>query len=359
MIRIVVLDDYVGLAAKAFGSLNPSKFSVSYFPDTLPAYALESTTDDCRSQLLERLVTADVISTMRERTPFPAELVDRLPNLRLLLTTSRRNLALHLPSFKARSIPVTGTEQPRSNGGYGTDSTTQHTIALVLALARGIPASVTSMANGGWQTRRTMAVGLGNKTLGVIGLGRLGTSVARGLHLGLGMKVIAWSPNLTQAIADERAREAGLPVEDQASGRKTFCVVSREELFRESDVVSIHLVLSDSSRGSITVADLSLMKPSAFFVNTSRGPLVCERDLLSLLKQGRIAGAALDVFDTEPLPQNSEWRTIAWGEDGRSEVIITPHVGYMERDVLESWYEQQVENLLAWDRGDPLKMRLV
>jgi phosphoglycerate dehydrogenase-like enzyme len=168
------------------------------------------------------------------------------------------------------------------------------------------------------------------------------------------MRIIAWSTNLTQEAADEKAREAGLPVED-ADGEKTFKVVTREELFSEADVVSVHLVLSDRSRGIVNAQDLAKMKPSALFVNTSRGPLVVEKDLLDHLKAGRIRGAALDVYDLEPLPKDSEWRSKNWGRDGSSQVLLTPHMGYVEEDTLKSWYEQQVENIGRWAANEPLQ----
>ncbi|KAL2108065.1 hypothetical protein VUR80DRAFT_4320 [Thermomyces stellatus] len=168
-----------------------------------------------------------------------------------------------------------------------------------------------------------------------------------------GMRVIAWSENLTQERADERARELGL---DDAlpGGGKRFRVVSKEELFAEADVLSVHLVLSERSRGVVSAADLRRMKASAFLVNTSRGPLVDEGALLAVLREGRIAGAALDVFDLEPLPADSEWRTTRWGEDGRSRVVLTPHMGYVEGEKLRGWYEQQVDNIRRWVRGDAL-----
>lgn len=298
---------------------------------------------------------------MRERTPFTEDLIKRLPNLKLLLTTGLRNKGLDLPAFAARGIPVAGTvgssgspNRDRGPGVVGTDSTTQHTVALILALARNIPQDVANLAGperNAWQT--TLATGLGGKTLGIVGLGRLGATTARIMHLAFGMRVVAWSTNLTQEAADGKAREMGLP-EEAPDGDRTFKVVSREELFSSADVVSIHVVLSDRSRGLVTSADLSLMKPSSFLINTSRGPLVVEEDLLAALKQGKIRGAALDVFDIEPLPADSEWRSPDWGRGGRSRVVLTPHMGYVEEETLEEFYAQQVNNLERWARGEEL-----
>lgn len=293
---------------------------------------------------------------MRERTPFPEGLITSLPNLKLLLTTGLRNNALSLPTFTKLSIPVAGTDSSSSKlsktKGAGTDSTTEHCITLILCLARNIADDDANVKTGGWQT--VFATGLSGKTLGVVGLGRLGVSTARIMKVAFGMKIVAWSSNLTQQTADEKAVGAGLPVEDE-DGEKTFEVVSKEELFGTADVVSLHLVLSDRSRGVITRDDLGRMKKTAFFVNTSRGPLVVEQDLLDILKEGKIAGAATDVFDVEPLPQDSEWRSQAWGKNGRSRVLVTPHMGYVEEASITGWYEQQVANIERFARGEPLE----
>lgn len=224
-------------------------------------------------------------------------------------------------------------------------------MALILALARNIPQDDAIMKSGGWQTKD--AIGLAGKTFGTVGLGRLGVSVSRIMHLAFGMKVIAWSTNLTQDAADEKAKAAGLPVED-ATGTKTFKVVSRDELFSTADIVSIHLVLSERSRGLIRRSDLEKMRRSALLVNTSRGPLINEDELLEHGKKGLIRGIGLDVYSLEPLPEDSEWRTTKWGESGRSEVILTPHMGYVVADNISEWYEQQVLNILRWQKGEAL-----
>lgn len=276
---------------------------------------------------------------MRERTPFPRELIIRLPNLKLLLTTGTRNRGLDLPAFQDQGIPVAGTK----GGGK---STQQHCVAMILALARNLIADDQSVKTGGWQTGITLP--LAGRKFGALGLGRLGTAVGKMMHVAFDMDVIAWSPNLTQEKADEKAREAGLP-------EGTFQAVSREELFSQSDVLSVHVVLSDRSRGMVTAKDLSLLKEDAVFVNTSRGPIVVDEDLLEALNQGKIKGAALDVFELEPLPLDSPWRTTKWGQEGRSQVLLTPHTGYAEKETYTTWYNEQVENLIRWQKGEPLE----
>lgn len=277
---------------------------------------------------------------MRERTPFPADLTARLPNLQFLLTTGLRNAGLDLPALRAHNVPVVGT---KSSGS----STTQHCVAMILALARGLVADDASVKAGGWQTG--VAVPLWGKgvTLGVLGLGRLGADVARTMVAAFGVRVVAWSPNLTQAKADEQARACGLEA-------GAFEVVSREELFAGSDVVSVHVVLSDRSRGMVTKEDLGRMKKEAIFVNTSRGPIVVEEDLWAVLEEGKIRAAGVDVFEIEPLPKDSRWRTTRWGEDGRSQVLLTPHTGYAEKETFTTWYEQQVEAIQRWEKGEEL-----
>ncbi|KAK0731870.1 D-isomer specific 2-hydroxyacid dehydrogenase [Lasiosphaeris hirsuta] len=355
IIKIAVLDDYQGISELKFKTLDPAKYEVTYFKDTLLPYNHPDTPQDVKDKLVQRLGPFTVISTMRERTPFPGDLVARLPNLKLLLTTGNRNLALDLDAFKARGIPVVGAVDKAVAGSAGSVSTTEHCVAMILAAARNIAQDDHAVKSGGWQTGS--AVGLHGRVLGTVGLGRLGVAVAKILYQAFGMHVVAWSPNLTQEVADEKARAAGFLVEN-GQGEKTFKVVSKEELFRTADVISIHLVLSDRSRGSIAAQDLSLMKPSSIFINTSRGPLVVEEDLLYALEKGQIRAAALDVFELEPLPLDSKWRTTNWGQDGRSHVLLTPHMGYVEQSTLEGWYEHQVENIERWEKGEALVQNL-
>ncbi|XWW95276.1 hypothetical protein V2A60_003231 [Cordyceps javanica] len=355
-LKIAVLDDYQGVANRYFGSLG-SEFEISYFKDTLPPYNHPATLPSSQDELVRRLEPFQIISTTRERTPFPAELVRRLPKLKLLLTNGARNLALDLDAFKEKGIVVASVMGIRPvDHAPIVEPTSEHILTMIMALSKNIAADDASVKTGGWQTG--FSTSLSGKTLGLVGLGRLGAVTGRMLHAALGMQVIAWSPNLTQEKADEQARAAGFAA-TQADGRPTFASVSREALFTRADVVSLHLVLSSRSKGLITAEDLQRMKPESFFINTSRGPLVVEKDLLDTLKQGRIRGAALDVFDVEPLPADSEWRTIAWGRDGRSRVIMTPHTGYVDEAVIHGWYRLQAEQVLRWKNGEELGMRLV
>ncbi|KAK8004630.1 hypothetical protein PG989_004349 [Apiospora arundinis] len=348
--KIAVLDDYQQLSKPHFDRLRDAGYEVTTFTDTLLPYNHPDTPQDVKDALVKRLEPFHIISTMRERTPFPADLVSQLPNLKLLLTTGKRNAALDVQACRARGVPVAGTDggvKPR-----GPDSTTTHCVAMILALARNVAQDDAAMKAGGWQTEA--ATELSGKVFGTVGLGRLGTSVGRIMSMAFGMKVVAWSSNLTQEAADAKAREAGLPVEEE-DGEKTFRVVSRDELFRTADVVSVQVVLSERSRGLIGREDLSKMKKSALFINTSRGPIVNEPDLLEAANSGSIRGVALDVFALEPLPTDSPWRTTRWGEDGRARVLLTPHMGYVEEGTMASWYEKQVENILRWEKGEALQ----
>jgi phosphoglycerate dehydrogenase-like enzyme len=284
---------------------------------------------------------------MRERTPFPKELIGRLPNLKLILSNGRHNKAIDMQACHTRGIQVTG-----SDARMATVATLEHIITMILAVCRDIAHNDAAVKNGNWQT--SMVTGVTGKTLGIVGLGRLGSSVARIMSTAFDMKIICWSSNLTQSTADEQAIAQGLQVE-RPDGEKTFKYVSREELFSTADVVSVHLLLTDRTRGLITMEDLSKMKPSSFFVNTSRGPLVVEEDLLETLKAGKIRGAAMDVFNVEPLPADSEWRDASWGTEGKSQVILTPHIAYVEENVMNEFYEHQVAELERWSRGEALK----
>ncbi|KAI1424481.1 D-isomer specific 2-hydroxyacid dehydrogenase [Xylaria sp. FL1777] len=347
---IAVLDDYQGFSKGPFERLRLAGYQVTTFTDTLLPYNHPDTSKDAKDALVGRLEPFNIICSMRERTPFPAELVNRLPNLKLLLTTGQRNASIDVKALQAREIPVAGTSNDKARGS-GPDSTTQHTVALILALARSIPQDDAIMKSGGWQVK--YAVDLPGKIFGTVGLGRLGSAVSKIMHLAFGMRIIAWSTNLTQDAADEQARAAGLPVEDE-TGAKTFKVVSRDELFSTADVVSIHVVLSERSRGLVGINDLEKMKKSALLINTSRGPIVNENELLEAGKKGLIRGIGLDVYGIEPLPTDSEWRSTEWGASGRSEVVLTPHMGYVVADNLVEWYDQHVENILRWQKGEAL-----
>ncbi|EHK97877.1 putative Glyoxylate reductase [Glarea lozoyensis 74030] len=260
------------------------------------------------------------------------ELLQQLPGLKLLLTTATRNLGIDMVAAKELGITVTGTTNKRPPNAQaitptkrkGPDSTTQHTVALILGIAKNLARDNDAVKRGEWQLG--LSTGLTGKTLGLLGLGRLGIAVGKIMYSAFGMKIIAWSSNLTQETADEKATNAGLPIEDE-DGDKTFRLVSKEELFKNADVLSVHYVLSDRSRGIVGAEDLKLMKRSALFINTSRGPLVDEDALLQCLSNGAIKGAALDVFALEPLPLDSKWRTTNWGQDGTSQPKVTACVG--------------------------------
>lgn len=227
---------------------------------------------------------------------------------------------------------------------------------MILALARNVAADDTAIKSGGWQT--DMAVGLTGKTLGVVGLGRLGAAVARIGILAFGMRVVAWSSSLDQSKADEMAKNLGLPVENEF-GEKTFHAVGKGVLFEQSDVVSLHYVLSERSRGIVGASELAAMKRSALLINSSRGPLIDETALLETTSHGRIRGVALDVFEHEPLPAGSPWRSQAWGSEGRSRVLLTPHMGYVEEGIMNAWYAETAENVERWLDGREILHRLV
>lgn len=337
-IKLAVLDDYQGIAAPHFERLKPA-FDITVFRDTLLPYNHPNTPEDAKQELITRLKPFSVICSMRERTPFPKELLEQLPNLKFLPTTGHRNAGIDMLACKELGIHVTGaSEKGRSDAPKavekkrkGPDSTTQHAVALILGIARGIAWDDKVVKEGGWET--SLTTGLSGKTFSTLGLGRLGGNVAKIMHESFGMRILAWSSSLTQEKADEKATSMGLDAEDE-DGEKTFKVVSKEELFQQADVLSVHYVLSDRSRGIVGKDVLDLMKKSAFLVNTSRGPLVDEDALQTTLEEGKIRGAALDVFEIEPLPADSKWRTVKWGEEGRGKVLLSPHMGYVEEETM-------------------------
>ena len=274
-------------------------------------------------ELVRRLVDSTVIVAMRERTPFPASLFARLPKLELLVTTGIKNAAIDLDAAKANGVTVCGTE---STG----NAVPEITMGMIIALSRNFVAEATAVRAGGWQ--HTIGPGLAGLTLGIVGLGRLGIPVAKLGHA-FQMRVNAWSPNLTP----ERAAEHGVQA------------VSKDELFAGSDVITIHMPLSERSRGLIGAADLARMKRTAYLVNTSRGPIVDEAALVAALSAERIAGAALDVYDNEPLPADHPLRTLP-------NVLALPHIGYVTTDQYRTWYGQVVEDIVAWTAGDPVRV---
>jgi lactate dehydrogenase-like 2-hydroxyacid dehydrogenase len=348
VINVAVLDDYQSLSTQFFSKILPDRVKVTSFPETL-----NTRNDADLAKAIERLKPFSVISSMRERTPFPRALLKELPSLKLILTTGKRNASIDLEACTELGIVVAGTD-PRHDLPKGKhivpDSTTTHCWAMILGLSRHIARDDLGVKEGGWQGP-TLATAISGKTLAMCGLGRLGTSCARIGILAWGMKVICWSNSLTQEKADEQAKSVGLEAGD-------FKVVTKEELFRQADVLNVHYVLSERSRGLVGAADLKLMKPSALFVNTSRGPLVDEQALLQVCENGTIAGVALDVFDLEPLSKDSKWRRKDWGRDGRSDVLLSPHMGYGETETIKSWYKDNAENLGRWIEGQELTARL-
>ncbi|KAF2487833.1 D-isomer specific 2-hydroxyacid dehydrogenase [Neohortaea acidophila] len=346
-IRLAILDDYQNIARPKFAALLP-RIEIHTFTYTLNAHSTSE-----RNELIKRLQPFDVISSMRERTAFPAEVLSALPRLKLLLTTGMRNASIDMQACADRGILVVGTKgskikpppTPPSTQVLSSSlqATAEQTLALILGVTKLIAHNDAHIAHGGWQTGFVSS--LAGKTLGVVGLGKIGAHVARMAALGFGMNIVAWSSNLTQQQADERAKEIGL----EAVGIRV--AASKLDLFREADVISLHYVLSDRSRRMVGSEEVAAMKPSGVLVNTSRGGLIDEPALLAALKQGRIRGVGLDVFTVEPLPSDSEWRTTRWGENGAGYAVLSPHMGYAEEDVIHGWYEETAESLAEWLDG--------
>ena len=304
--KIAVLDDYQGVALKlADWSAVTARAQVVVFNDHLA--------DD--DAVVERLRPFDVVCVMRERTPLRRAVIERLPNLKLIASTAKRNASIDAEAAAERGITVVHTS-------YTSTPTIELTWALILASSRHIVSENESLRAGGWQ--RSVGDDLADKTLGIIGLGSIGSQVAK-IGLAFGMQVIAWSQNLTREAA-------------AAAGAR---LVSKEELLREADVISVHLVLSGRTRGLIGAPEFALMKPSARFVNTSRGPIVVEAALIDALAKGQIAGAALDVYDVEPLPPDHPYRRA-------DHLLATPHIGYVSHGLYERFYRDTVANIIAW-----------
>lgn len=355
---LAIIDDYLNTSGPHFAHIPSPNLQITTFKDTITPI-----NDAETARLVQRLKPFEAISTMRERTPFSGSLLRSLPNLKLLLATGTQFEMFDLAAARELGITVVAapglgrTDQPDDSGlrpnikKGGGHPTTQHAWALIMALARNIAADDAALKTGsGWQNG--LAMGLAGLTIGIVGLGRLGAAVARIGHLAWGMNVLCWSENLTQEKANRMAVEAGLPSE-------TFHVVSKEHLFRSADVVSLHYVLSDRSRGIVGVRELEQMKSSAMLINTSRGPLIDQVALLDTLERGAIRGAALDVFDVEPLPLHSPWRRANyWGEGGRSRLITTPHMGYADEGLMNAWYAETAENVDRWLEGKEVLHRI-
>ena len=274
-------------------------------------------------EVASRLAEFEIVCMMRERTPFPGSLIAKLPKLELLLTSGMRNFSIDTAAAKDHGVTVCGTPSL----GY---PTAELTWGLILGLARHIPLEDRSTRLGSWQ--RTVGYGLQGKTLGILGLGRLGGQVAA-VGRAFGMEIIAWSQNLTA----ERCAEIGATL------------VDKDELFSRADVLTIHLILSERTRGLVQATELARLKPSAYFVNTSRGAIVDEAALIDLLENQRIAGAALDVYDVEPLPLDHPFRRL-------ENTVITPHLGYVSVENYQGFYGGMVEDIRAWLAGEPIRV---
>ena len=315
--RVAILDDYHGVAQSYadWTALGPHA-NVQVFHE----YLAEG------PGRVETLAPFDVIVAMRERTPFPAALIEALPNLKLLITTGMRNNAIDMAACKARGVLVCGA--PGSD--QAVRATSELAWAMILALFKRIPQEQAAMRAGLWQTGMPQI--LAGKRLGVVGLGKLGAA-AGAVGKAFGMDVVAWSPNLT----DERAQQSG------------FRRVEKQELFATSDVVTLHLVLSPRTRHVADAAALAAMKPTAFLVNTSRAGLVDQKALFAALREDRLAGAGLDVYEAEPLPADDPVRSM-------DKVVLTPHLGYVSEPNFRDFYTNAVEAVKAWEEGKPIRV---
>jgi phosphoglycerate dehydrogenase-like enzyme len=304
--KIAVLDDYQNVALEsADWSVLRDRADIVVFQDHLAD----------PDAVIERLLPFDVVCVMRERTPLPRNVIERLPNLKLIASTGAVNASIDVAAASDHGIAVAHT-------GYRSDPTIEFTWALILASARHIVTESNSVRSGGWQ--QTVGTDLRGKTLGVLGLGNVGSQVAR-IGTAFGMKLIAWSQNMTP----ESAKAAGA------------ILVSKDQLFEQADILTIHLVLSSRTRGLVGATELERMKPTAWLINASRGPIVDEQALISVLKAKRIAGAAIDVFDIEPLPSSHPFRTL-------DNVLATPHIGYVSQGLYKTFYEDTVSNIRKW-----------
>ena len=304
--NIAVLDDYQNVA------LESADWSVLRDRANIVVFQNHLADPDA---VIERLLPFDVVCVMRERTPLPRKVIDRLPNLKLIASTGSVNASIDVAAASDQGIAVVHT-------GYKSDPTIELTWALILASARNIVTESSSVRSGGWQ--QTVGTDLRGKILGILGLGRIGSQVAR-IGSAFGMDLIAWSQNMTP----ETTKAAGATL------------VSKEQLFERADILTIHLVLSSRTRGLVGATELERMKPTAWLINASRGPIIEEQALISVLKNKQIAGAAIDVFDNEPLPPAHPFRTL-------DNLLATPHIGYVSQGLYKTFYEDTVSNIQKW-----------
>ncbi len=317
--RLAILDDFQGVA-REMGPWDrlPPGLKIEVFEDALAD----------QDALVARLLPFDAILGIRERTPFPAALLKRLPNLKLLMTTGERNRAFDVAAANAQGITVCGTP---SSGAPTVDITW----GLILGLLRDLPAQTASLRAGTWQAKgqpNSVGTAVEGLTLGILGLGKLGTRVAK-VGQAFGMKTIAWSQNLTA----EAAAAVGVTR------------VEKAELFAQADVVTLHMILSDRSRGIVGAGELAAMKSTAYIVNTSRGPLIDQPALIAALKDDRIAGAGLDVFDREPLPLDHPLMSCP-------NTLLTPHLGYVSRQNFAAYFGGAVEAIEAYLADAPIRV---
>lgn len=304
--KIAILDDYQEIALKvADWSAIPGRPEIDVFADHI--FDFEA--------LVDRLLPYDVLCIMRERTPVTATLIERLPNLKVIASTGPRNASIDVDAARKHHVDVLHT-------GYSSNPTIEFAWAMILAVARNIASESASLRAGGWQTG--VGSDLKGKTLAVLGLGNIGSSVAA-IGKAFGMRAIAWSPNLTR----EKAESSGAQW------------VSKSDLFREADFLTVHLVLSPTTRGVVGASELALMKPSSYLINTSRGPLIEEAPLIKALEEKTISGFAVDVFEQEPLPADHPFRRL-------TNVLATPHIGYGSQSLYETFYRDSVANITNW-----------
>ena len=312
--KVAILDDYQGVAEQLV--------DWSKFKDSCEIKVFNQPFEN-EDHAVENLKSFDALLIMRERTPMTKKLMDGCPNLKFIATSGMRNLGIDLEHAKSKGIIVSGSEGNKN-------PTAELTWALILGLARNIKQESENMYQGYWQT--TIGFELKGKTLGIMGLGKLGSMVAK-VGKAFGMEVIAWSENLKMAEAEKHGVMA----------------VTKEELFEKSDFLTIHYLLSDRSRNLVKYDDISKMKKTAFIINTSRGPIINEDDLIKALQDEIIAGAGLDVYAIEPLPENHKLRFLP-------NVLLTPHIGYVTLDNYIKWYNQMAEDLQAFIDGKPIRI---
>lgn len=305
LFKIAILDDYQNVARTMADWSILDGAAITVFNDHLAD----------ADAVVARLQPFEIVCVMRERTPMTRDIIERLPNLRLIASTATVNASIDLAAAAERGVQLVHTR-------YSSAPTVELTWALILADARHLVVETTAVRGGGWQ--QSVGEDLNGRTLGLLGLGNIGSAVAR-IGKAFGMNLIAWSQNLTA----ERAAAVDA------------VLVPKEKLFQQADVITIHLVLSRRTRGLVGAPELRLMKRTARLVNTSRGPIVDEAALVDVLRKGEIAGAAIDVFDQEPLPSNHPFRQLP-------NVLATPHIGYVSRGLYQRFYQDTVENIREW-----------